>query len=91
MLNPYEKRLDDTERKTLRVLSSMKLKRKRPPSIAELAFKTGRPEWKIVRALRGLNEKGFIAWEHGRHDELRIIREWEDYPKRRSQPAIWYD
>lgn len=69
--------LNDTERKTLRVLVAYRDKHKRTPTAAQLSRLAGRVPGKVMQALRGLSQQGYVEWSPDRPDVIVILREWE--------------
>jgi len=68
--------LDDTSRKTLRILYNAK----RVFPMEELARRSGRTVGQVTKALRTLSRSGFIDWAPERHGELKVLRGWENPP-----------
>src|SRR4051794_20804955 len=81
--------LNDYERKLLRILHNFQTGRRRNPSIEELVRKTGRWPWQILRTLQSLTDKQFIVRDPERHEQLQIIRAWEEQYRHRDTKKWW--
>lgn len=71
--------LSDIERKMLRILHNYSVSHHRMPPLYLLLAKTGRREGGVVRALKGLANKGYIEWSLDQSvEEVVILQAWED-------------
>jgi predicted transcriptional regulator len=84
--------LNDYERKLLRILHNFQTGCSRNPSIKELVRKTGRSPWQIHKSLQSLADKQFIVWDPEQHENLQVIKAWEEERYREPTKKFWeYD